>query len=228
MEKILRSYNQAITYLQAERYEEAALILEPIVKENPAFTEASWALGIHHVLAGFPHKALQLWKSKQTSENENLLSYKRTVEEKLPQYDDLYEKYNQALELVQAENFDQAKEIFRELLSVQTEIPLPVDFYHGYILAQIVTGYVEHLPQEINNFPLYVRNSSVIRELQKTLEEKMIVEELTNIQKITIVQEAARKGWSKTLIICSGMAASLLIGAFGMWAINPTKEEKQR
>jgi TolA-binding protein len=222
MEQTLRTYNLAINYLQEERYEEAALFLEPIVKEYPSLTEAKWALGLLHVLSGFPHKALQLWGQIQHFEGRNLLTCQQTVEEKLPQYDELYGKYNQALEWVQVEDFHQAKGIFQELLSYQEEVPLPIDFYHGYLLAQIVTGEEESASRVINSFPLYVKNSFVIREIEKTIGH--LAPKQTSFEEIAVAVKAPDKGRSKGLFIATGMAASLLVGAIGTWALSETKD----
>ncbi|WP_066072610.1 hypothetical protein [Neobacillus soli] len=219
MEQIKQVYNLAIKYIHAERFEDAALFLEPLVKEYPSFTEAKWALGLLQVLLGFPYKALQLWKN---IDDANLLSYKQMVEEKLPQYDELYENYNQALKLIQAEEIHQAKTIFHELLSFQKEVPLPVDFYYGNLLAQLLTGEVERASQEINSSPLYVINSSVIRDLEKTI--NLHQSNQPAFLEKAVVQDLPNKVWSKGFFIGSGMTASLLIGALGMWIFGGAKE----
>jgi len=202
----IKSYNLAIQYLQAERYEEAALILETMIKEYPLYTDVSWALGLLHVLSGFPYLALKQWKNVQTSNN---LRSKQMLEEKIPLYDELYLNYNQALHLVEAGEFHLAKNIFHNLLTFQAEIPLPIDFYHGYLLALIVTGEEKSVPQEINNMPLYVKNSSVIRELKLLLEDFQSPEP-NGVEKISF-----KKVWSKRLIIGSSLVATLLMGGVG-------------
>ncbi|MFP5112453.1 tetratricopeptide repeat protein [Bacillaceae bacterium C204] len=211
----VQSYRLAIQYLQAERYEESAIILESIVKDYPLCTEASWVLGLLYVLSGSPYQALKQWENLKT---DNLLSYKQMVEEKLPLYDELYQKYNQALHFVQAGELHLAKNILHSLLPFQTELPLPVDFYHGYLLSLIVIGETESVPQELNQFPLYVKNSSVNRNLVKMLEDHPISEPVGK-RKMSF-----KKSWSKRQFIGSSLVASLLIGGVGFRVFSQQKE----
>lgn len=211
----VQSYRLAIQYLQAERYEESAIILESIVKDDPLCTEVCWVLGLLHVLSGLPHKALKQWENLK---NANLLSYKKMVEEKLPLYNELYQKYNQAIHLAQAGELHLAKNIFHGLLPFQTELPLPVDFYHGYLLTLIVIGETESVPQELNQFPLYVKNSSVIRNLEHMLEEHPIRDPV-GTRKMSF-----KKSWTKRLFISSSLVASLLIGGVGFRVFSQQKE----
>jgi TolA-binding protein len=211
----VKSYRLAIQYLQAERYEESAIILESIVKDYPLCTEASWVLGLLYVLSGSPYQALKQWENLKT---DNLLSYKQMVEEKLPLYDELYQKYNQALHFVQAGELHLAKNILHGLLPFQTELPLPVDFYHGYLLSLIVIGETESVLQELNQFPLYVKNSSVIRNLEKMLEDHPISEPVGK-RKMSF-----KKSWSKRQFIGSSLVASLLIGGVGFRVFSQQKE----
>lgn len=211
----VQSYRLAIQYLQAERYEESASILESIVKDYPLCTEASWVLGLLHVLSGFPYQALKQWENLKAA---NLLNYKQMVEEKIPRYDELYQKYNQGLHLAHAGELHLAKNIFHDLLPFQTELPLPVDFYQGYLLTLIVTGESESVPQELNHFPLYVKNSSVIRNLEQMLDDYQLTEPV-GTRKISF-----KKSWSKRLFIGSSLVASLLIGGVGFRVFSQQKE----
>ncbi|WHY67870.1 tetratricopeptide repeat protein [Neobacillus sp. SuZ13] len=211
----IQSYNLAIQYLKAEQYEEAALILEKMIKEYPLCTDVSWALGLLHVLSGFPQQALKQWKNLQTA---NYLTTRQMLEEKVPLYDELYLNYNQAVQLIGAGEFHLAKNIFHDLLTFQVELPLPVDFYHGYLLTQIVTGEKKDVAQEINHMPLYVKNSSVIRELEHWLENHQLPEPDSTDQK------SFKKGWSKRLILGSSLVASLLMGGVGLRVFSQQKE----
>lgn len=211
----IQSYNLAIQYLQAERYEDAALILETMIKEYPLCTDVSWALGLLHVFSGFPQQALKQWKNLQAA---NHLSTRQMLEEKIPIYDELYQNYNQALHLIEAGEFHLAKNIFHNLLTFQAEIPLPVDFYNGYLLTLIVTGEDKGVLQEINQMPLYVKNSSVIRELKLLLEDYQSLEP-NGVEKILF-----KKGWSKRLIIGSSLVTSLLMGGVGLRVFSQQKE----
>ena len=216
MEKTaVQSYNLAIQYLHEEEFEKASPLIEAIIKDYPSYAEARWVLGLLHVLSGFPYKALQQWENIKFT---HLQSYRQMVEEKLPLYDELYDKYNQALLLDQAGEFNLAKNIFRYLLTYQKELPLPVDFYHGYLLALIVTGEEESVSQEINHFPLYVKNSSVISELEQMITEYQFFE--PTVERKTV----SNKGWRKLLFIGSSLAASLLIGGVGLRGFSQQKE----
>ncbi|MEH7305541.1 tetratricopeptide repeat protein [Neobacillus drentensis] len=212
------SYNLAIQSLQVERYDEAVIILESIVNEYPLWSEASWALGVVYVLAGFPYQALKKWENAPDA---NLLIYKQMVEEKIPLYDELYLKYNQALHFAQSGGVHRAKNIFHDLLSFQTQIPLPVDFYHAYLLTLIVSGEEESVSQALNQFPLYVKNSSVIRELEQMLDKHQLTEPVVT-GKISF-----NKGWPKRLFIGSSLVASLLIGGVGVLVFSQQKEIKE-
>ncbi|WP_026568437.1 tetratricopeptide repeat protein [Bacillus sp. UNC41MFS5] len=213
----IQSYNLAIQYLQAERYEEAALILEKMIKDYPLCPEVNWALGLLHVLSGFPYLALTQWKNVQTAKH---LSSKQMIEEKIPLYDELYSNYNQALHMIEAAEYHLAKNIFHNLLTFQAELPLPVDFYHGYLLTLIVTGEDKSVPQEINYLPLYVKNSSVIRELKLLLENHQ-PQEPNGVEEISF-----KNNWSKRIIIGSGLVASLLMGGVGFRVFSQQNEAK--
>ncbi|WP_318502777.1 hypothetical protein [Bacillus sp. T3] len=169
MEQLIQLYNRAIAYMQDEMYEEASNLLEPILKEEPSFVDAVWALGLIDVLTGFPHQAIEKWKVIREVKDIDILQAVEKVEQKLPLYDRLYDKNNEAIEQLQRQNFQVAANIFDELLVYQKEVPLPISFYFGAVLTKIVIGAEKFAFDEIISFPAYVRKNEQFQEVEELL-----------------------------------------------------------
>jgi tetratricopeptide (TPR) repeat protein len=207
MTTILDSYNQAIKYLHHERYEEAVQLLEKLKLKLPNQTQVIWALGLGKIMMGYPHQALKLWKHLTVSELPNLKTSIDKVEQQLLIYEQLYETYNSAIHLIQNQQFQDANKIFSELLSAKKEVPLPIEFYEGYLLSSILIGEQDNLSEEIKLFPQYVQKHSKI--------ENIIGKLNTNQTIAPISSPAPTNRWRKAGYGL-GLVASLMIGAFSM------------
>ena len=175
-----------------------------------------WALGLTYVMSGFPHKALQEWKDLSVEEIPHIMVSKKNAEEKLPTYEKLYQKYNDSLDLVKGNEFGEARTAFKELLSFQEEVPLPFDFYEGYLLSSALEE-VEGVGEDILTFPIYIQNHPTIIEIQKKL--KLQNEPVSN-------QNTNKKKAFKKVFYITGLAASIMIGAFVMNDINERSPSK--
>lgn len=171
MEQKIQSYNLAIRYMQDEMYSEASSLLEKIVDEDTDFSEALWALGLIDVLTGFPYKALEKWKGIRHLESINLDEVREIVQGKLPLYAELYERYNESLELLEQEEYKLAADLFDELLSYQIKVPLPLEFYYGSILTKILIGQEKFAFDESIAFPAYVRKNQDFQEVEELLHQ---------------------------------------------------------
>ncbi|MGJ7922868.1 tetratricopeptide repeat protein [Neobacillus sp. LXY-4] len=171
MDKWDQLYNLAIVYIQNEMYEEGTAYLEEIGEDYPNFSEVMWALGLTYVLMGFPHQALQKWERIHDFNDFDIDHEIGKVNAKLPLYQKIYNQYNVAIALIHEDEFHKAGEVFEELLAYQREVPLPVDFYYGYILAKVVSGEEKNAFDQFIYFPASVRKSSKIQELGELLHQ---------------------------------------------------------
>lgn len=169
MEQVIQLYNRAIGYMQDEMYVEASNLLEQILIEEPYFVEAVWALGLIDVLTGFPHQAIEKWNTIPEAQDIDILQAIEKAEQKLPLYNHLYEKYNEAIVHLHGQNFQVAANIFDELLVYRMEVPLPMSFYFGAVLSKIVIGAEKFTFDEIISFPAYVRKNEQFQEVEELL-----------------------------------------------------------
>jgi tetratricopeptide (TPR) repeat protein len=210
MEQLTVSYNKALEFLHREQYDEAIGLLEEITLEQPKHPQIKWSLGLAYVMAGFPHKGLQLWKGIVDGGIPQLLASKNKVAEKLPFYEELYGIYNRALALVKENNFKEANPILKELLSNQKEVPLPIEFYQAYLLSTVLVGEEDRALSEMSGFPNYIRNSMTIQQIK---------------QKLTVKAVPVKLSKSRKSLYGLGLVASLFIGAFAMNFYEGNKEQ---
>lgn len=201
--------NQAIDDLHNEQYEEAIELLEKILLKYPNHSKVRWTLGLVNVMIGYPHKSLKYWKGISEEEIPTILSRKSRIEQKLELYERLYESYNRAIMLVKENDFKEANTIFQELLSFNKEVPLPIDFYQGYILSMIIISEEEKIMQDLLTFPQYVRNHSSIRSIKMKLENRRSI--LQQEQKTEL--NISSYGRIKKVLFGIGFTAAILIGA---------------
>ncbi|WP_147535522.1 tetratricopeptide repeat protein [Bacillus marasmi] len=165
------TYNHAIDYMKDELFDEATDLLEKLVEERPHFNQARWALGIAYTLSGYPHKSLLIWKGIVDGNEHGLNHAIYQVEQKLPVYIEIYQKYNKALEHIQSGKYTEASLLFEELLTMKEDIPLPVVFYQAYILTKMILGDEKNAFDEMVQFPAYVRKSLVIQDLGEEIHQ---------------------------------------------------------
>lgn len=175
-------FNLAVGYMKDELFDEATILLEKLVGEKQDFDQARWALGITYTLAGYPAKAVQVWSGRTTRNNSELVQAIDTVEQKLPIYKEIYQNYNQALKYIQECEYNEAGQLFEEILTRAEEVPLPVECYQGYILTKTIIGEEKMVFDEMIKMPAYVRKSLVIQELGEELHQ--FLEEYRNTKAI--------------------------------------------
>ena len=207
MNNIINSYNQALDFLHHEKYEEALKLLDQINHSN--HPQIKWTLGLVYVMVGYPFKALDYWEGISEEDIPSISTSKHNVQTKLALYEELYEKYNNALLYVNANKIQEAISLFQEFLAFKEEVPLPVEFYQGYILSKIVTSEEKAVITEIDAFPSYIKNHSVIYTIQAKLRGSK-----AEVSDTTTIRTSGRK--IKGVIYGVGIAASIMIGALTM------------
>lgn len=228
MDDILTSYNEGIRLLQMEQFEEAAFHLEKVARNFPHFKPALWALGLIDILLGFPHRALGKWSECEGLNVETYAMDMEMVRGKLPYYEKLYSQYNQAINYIKKQQFQEAAVIFEMLFSLRTELPLPLECYKGVILTKIMDGNVEELDQVISSFPIYVQNSMVIRELKEEIQKVLDGQKIEAASTIeTVPLPSGNRSLRRNMLYGLGLIASMLIGVTGMWLINDGKSTEQ-
>jgi hypothetical protein len=162
-------YNQAIRHMQNEMYEEAARCLRLIGKDSQLNSEAMWVAGLIDVLTGFPARALIKWDKINLGEDRKKLV--DSIKQKLPLYQELYDTYNTSLQLISNNQLKLAEDLLEHILAFRWEVPLPIDFYHAYLLLKIVNGKDRSAFEALIDFPAYVRKSCLIQDLSEKLHQ---------------------------------------------------------
>lgn len=201
MTQFEQSYTLAIRFLQEERLEEAKRLLEEILQHHPNQADVRWAAGLADVSLGYPHQAIVKWQGLSQAEHHLGL-----IEEKLPKYEQLFAQYNKALALLQQEK-EEAAELFASLMEQHDDMPLPPEFYHGYVLALIVKGDTEKAEAVCEQLPLYVQHTEATRNIQQTLQSHL---------QYRLDHKQSSKKWVKPTAYIAGLAVAVIIGAFAM------------
>jgi tetratricopeptide (TPR) repeat protein len=171
MEQNIQYYNLAIQYMQDEMFEEASHHLGKIVEEDSDFSQAWWALGLIDVLTGYPYNALEKWRKIPHKFDVDLSNEIHKVEQQLPIYDALYQTYNKAVEHNLCQDFKKSAILFDELLTYQKVVPLPIQFYSGFVLVNVLIGEEKKALDEFLHFPAYVRKNTEIQEIIETMHQ---------------------------------------------------------
>lgn len=216
MEQLLHSYNKAIDSLRRGYYDEAGKLLEQVKLKIPNHSQVKWALGLVKVMTGYPHKALQEWEGISAEEIPHIFSSQDNVKQKLSLYEQLYGIYNRAVASVKDRQYHEAYNIFKKLLSYKMEVPLPADFYKGYLLSAVLIGEEEAALRESANFPEYIQHLAAISDIKKKLEQKLMTD---------VGEKSNRNSRIKKIAYGAGLAASILIGAFSMKFIDETNTD---
>ncbi|WP_078543756.1 tetratricopeptide repeat protein [Litchfieldia alkalitelluris] len=223
MDHLQYSYNLAKEYLHQEKYEEAKSLLEKVQKDIPNHPQIKWSLGLIHVLTGYPHQALMVWKGLT---EEVVLGYSKSkaqVEQVLSLYEHLYGLYNQAISYGKSGKIEQAKEIYKQLLSYQKEIALPVEFYQGYILTSSLLGEGETIFQDFDSFPKYITSNSTVDELVRKLLKAHSIEEPTPQKVVEQSKQPTPKNRNtKKVFYGLGLVAAMLITGITVQSLNET------
>ncbi|AKP76063.1 tetratricopeptide repeat protein [Priestia aryabhattai] len=177
MNQYLTYYNQAIDCLKREYYEEALSLLKRINVNKQNAAQVKWALGLTNVMMGYPHQAIRYWEEISDTEVANIKFAKNQTTTRLVTYESLYKTYNDAITLMQHNDFSQASNHFQELLSFKHKIPLPLEFYRGYLLLMIAKGEISFIANELVSFPTYIQRHPVIQEIKNraNIEQKKVV-----------------------------------------------------
>ncbi|WP_078553887.1 tetratricopeptide repeat protein [Bacillus alkalicellulosilyticus] len=208
MQNTIKRYNEALVFIQEEKYEAAAHYLEIVLKKFPTHSLSRWTLGLLHVLTGYPHRALSQWTSITDNEIEGVEEKSREIEKLLPEYDSIYDCYNRVISHIRDEQFELAlQEMKGELL--QKDLPLPTSCYEAYLLLLLLNEQVDEAEQVYHSLAAYQKQCSSIQRIH------VVIEEIRNSQ------GSQRTVNIKRLLYTSGLVASLLVGALAMKALAP-------
>ncbi|MBY0029943.1 hypothetical protein H7K20_22940 [Priestia aryabhattai] len=204
MNQYLTYYNQAIDCLKREYYEEALNLLNRINVNKQNSAQVKWALGLANVMIGYPHQAIRYWEGICDTEIANIKFAKRQTTTSLATYESLYKTYNDAITLMKNNDFSQASNSFQKILSFKHKIPLPLEFYRGYLLLILVKGESSFIANEIASFPNYIQRHHLIQEIKNRV----------NTQKGDILKKKSSIFKKKKNILAFGLLMSIVIAVF--------------
>ncbi len=199
MESITDKYEDALFHIEQEEYEESLEKLNEILQHTPIHPQVKWTLGLVYASLGLPYKALDAWKNISDIDSDSVSSYRDRLITILPLYQSLIEVYNKGISLIRENELQKAMYLFDELISHQSEVPLPLDFYKTNLLLTIILQKTNPL-LKVQAYPKYVLNHSSVS---------------TILSDLKTFKENERRLKGKKLNIGIGIALLLFVGTIG-------------
>lgn len=201
MNKMVETYNTAVELILENELEKAASLLDDIIRVNRDDSFVHWTRGLIDVLCGFPQQAIYHWSHVKEHEIPQVVSRIKEVEETVPQYNKIYETYNEAIVYIANENYEEAQMIMRKLIEQGKSIPLPKECYQAYVLLLLIDEKVDEASEQIEILPDYMKNFSNFNRMQKI------------VQVIQQNEKTVKRGQLRKYLYSSGIVASVFAGA---------------
>ncbi|MEE1132002.1 MAG: hypothetical protein UHX00_10335 [Caryophanon sp.] len=220
----MKRYEQAVALIQQEHYSEAYELLKALLHDGYQHDDMKWAIGLTSIFLGNPFQAITYWQQLQQPERFHAAEKIEQVKRVLPKYEQLYTSYNEALDLLQAGNEQEAWAKFKQLMVFDDAIPLEV--YEGYVQCALLVNAKTQLNSTLASAPRYVQQHAAIKKMQQLA----AYEEQQQMKQLQQSQQAVRKkqrGLVTTTASLAVVSAALLLLAVLPDASKPTVIEAE-
>jgi len=174
------TYNEAVDLMKAEYPDRAGDKLLRLFEGGERAPALLWALGLNEIARGYPYAGLRYWGLITTGAMPDIADKRAVVQSRLPQYDRLYAKYNDAAALLQRGSARQAVGLFAELVRESADIRVPAPVFYGYLLALGAAGQGGEAADKLAGFPVYVQNHpDIVRYAEQWRKAEQAVREQT-------------------------------------------------
>jgi tetratricopeptide (TPR) repeat protein len=170
MQSATDKYNQALELVKAGKYEQAKELLLSIEDSFDQPELLYKLLGSVYLLTGYPAQAVSYWQPLVDKNAGVTADQLHEAQALVPQYTDIYDRYNQALSQIQAGNEQQAIDTLKSVLSI-TGLPIPTEVYKAYYLLMQKQGRLHEAASFLQNAPTYVQLSPSLDHLNQRADQ---------------------------------------------------------